>query len=277
MYTEILPINVRTDGASGYSPTLSCYIPNRSHEIDPNRRRRAVIVCPGGAYAYRSDREGEPIALAFASRDIAAFVLNYSTSPAVYPQALCEAAEAIETVRSRADEWGIDPHGIAIAGFSAGGHLAASAGVLFDDPILSDALGTDPLSHRPDGMILGYPVITFGEFGHRDSFKFLLGDNFSDEAACILSLERRITDRTPPAFLWHTFTDECVPVQNTIMFTSELARHKIPFESHIFPSGPHGLARCDATTAGPESQHFMHPEYSGWINDAVRWLMQLHG
>ncbi|MBE6885468.1 MAG: alpha/beta hydrolase [Ruminococcaceae bacterium] len=276
MITQTFSLKVRTAGASDFAPSISCYIPEILSSAKREEPRKAVIVCPGGAYVMRSDREGEPIALAFAAAGMAAFVLNYSVVPATYPQALCEAAEAVALVRSHAEEWQIDPKGILVCGFSAGGHLAGSIGTLWDRPEITEALGGKSEDYRPDGMILSYPVISWGEYADGDSIQNLLGEAFSEERAERVSLEKWVTEKTPPAFLWHTASDEAVPVQNSLLYAMAMAKCGNRVELHIYPDGPHGLALSNEITANrTELSGFIHPECTGWINEAIRFAKTL--
>ena len=171
--------------------------------VEPERKRPLALVFPGGAYAWRSDREAEPVALRLLALGIQAAVVRYSVAPARYPQALEEAAEAVAYARAHAAEWFCDPHKIAVMGFSAGGHAAAQIGLKWHGM-------PQGRNSRPDAMILAYPVITSGEYAHRGSVENLLGEDYErlkDE----VSLEKYVRDDTPPVFLWHTREDESVP------------------------------------------------------------------
>lgn len=199
----------------------------------------AVIICPGGGYEHLAPHEDEPIARWVNSLGYAAFVLHYRL--AHHPAPLADAQRAIRLVRLRASEFNLDPTKIAILGFSAGGHLAASAGTLFTS---GDAKAEDPIercSSRPDAMILCYPVISFGPEGHHGSMVNLLGENPPKELVEKLSLENAVTKQTPPAFIWHTADDEVVPVENSLLFARMLRKNNVPFALHIYPHGQHGL------------------------------------
>jgi acetyl esterase/lipase len=190
----------------------------------------AVVVCPGGGYRRRAPHEGEPVARWLNGLGIAAFVLDYRVAPNQHPAPLEDAGRAMRTVRERAAEWRVDRGRVGILGFSAGGHVAASAGTLMDDA-----------DGRPDLMVLCYPVITFGEHRHEGSMLNLLGEEPPTELREALSLERRVTAEMPPTFLWHTADDASVPVENSLVFAGALARHDVPFALHVFPRGRHGL------------------------------------
>ena len=160
---------------SDSNAVLTAYAIANSKEIQPDRRRPGVLICPGGGYSFTSAREAEPVALQFVAAGISAFVLDYSVAPARYPTQLLEASAAMALMRRRAGEWNLNSDMLAVCGFSAGGHLAASLGTLWNEPFLPEALGTAPGENRPNAMVLCYPVITAGEMAHRGSFDCLLG------------------------------------------------------------------------------------------------------
>ena len=258
-----------------YEPTLTVYCPDNPPKIHPGRVRTAVLVCPGGGYTFTSDREAEPVALQFVAQGFDAFVLRYSVSPERYPESLLEAAAAVSLIRSRAEELAVNPAQIAILGFSAGGHLAASRGVFWNRPELAKKLGKTPDAIRPNALILGYPVITSGPFAHRSSFDELLGPDAAPELLEKMSLEKQVTEQTPPSFLWHTFEDGSVPVENSLEFAMALRRHKVPFELHIYPAGPHGLSLCNYETSSRADQ--MQPHDAGWMALCAEWLKLIFG
>ena len=203
----------------------------------------AVIVCPGGGYGHLAmDHEGDQVAKWLNSLGVSAFVLKYRLGPKYHhPVELWDAQRAIRTVRSKAAEYGLSPDRIGIMGFSAGGHLASTAGTHFDagDPANADPINR--LSSRPDFMILCYPVISFGEFAHQGSRRNLLGENPDPKLVESLSNETQVTARTPPTFLFHTTNDATVPVENSVMFYAALRKAGVPAELHIYERGPHGV------------------------------------
>lgn len=216
-------------------PTLVPYL------VDGASPTAAVVVCPGGGYRRRADHEGEPIALWLNSLGISAFIVHYRVAPYRHPNPLSDAQRAIRTVRSRAQEWNVDPARVGILGFSAGGHLASSSGTHYDNgqPNADDAIERE--SCRPDLLVLCYPVISFVSFVNSGSLTNLLGDPADPQLIQLLSSENQVTPQTPPTFLWHTAEDEAVPVENSLMFASALSRNKVPFELHVYESGRHGL------------------------------------
>jgi len=201
----------------------------------------------------------------FLASGMQAFLLSYSVAPCKYPCAILELARAVSLVREHAEEWRIDPHRVFVCGFSAGGHVCAMLGTRWSDPIFQE-----PFHVRPDGMILCYPLISFEKFSHPGSVNMLLGMNPSNEMLKELSAERHVTAKTPPAFLWHTYEDQSVPVENSLMFAEALRKCGIPFELHVYEKGIHGMALCDETTADPK--HPPDPDSAGWMDLAIRWI-----
>jgi acetyl esterase/lipase len=208
-----------------------------------------VIVCPGGGYGGRAGHEHAPIAEWLASLGLAAAVVDYRVAPYRHPVPLGDAQRAIRLVRANAAAWGVDPQRIGILGFSAGGHLAASAATLFGEVALPVGDAVDRESCRPDALIACYPVITFREpHLHRGSMLNLLGDPPPATLREQLSLETRVTSRTPPSFIWHTADDAAVPVANSLLLAEALGKCGVPYALHVFPHGPHGLGLARADT-----------------------------
>lgn len=239
------------------------------------RRRPAVIICPGGGYEHLSDREGEPVAMQFLSMGCHAFVLHYSLAPDVFPYPQMELAYAVSLVRSHAAEWMIDPEKILVCGFSAGGHLACSLGAYWNQEFLYKPLELTPEDIRPDGMILAYPVITSGPFCHSGSFLNLLGSDSGNETLRrLVSLEYQVGAHTPRTFLWHTSTDNAVPVKNSYLLADALTEHGVNVEMHIYPTGCHGLSLANSEVSG-EDGRFIVPQCQNWISLVKTWLEHL--
>ena len=234
-------------------------------------RRPVIIVMPGGAYAYTSPRESDPVAIPFFAAGFQVLTLHYSCKPDHYPAALLQAAATVAWVRENAEELHADPKNIYVCGFSAGGHAAGSIAILWNEPVIHETLGIDNCLCRPDGMILGYPVITAGSFAHRGSLNNLLGEGQPEEAYQKLSLELRVDDTTPPAFLWHTWED-ALPMENTMLLAQALRAHKIPFELHIFPYGPHGMSVANEESSLPEQTNIRDPHVGSWMQLACEWV-----
>lgn len=260
-----------TDGSEG---RLVGYCIDNSPEVDMERHRPAVLIIPGGGYAMTSDREAEPIALTFVGAGYNAFVLRYSVAPSTYPVALLQAAESMRLIREHSDEWHVNPAAIAVLGFSAGGHLAANLSTSAGDRTLSQH-GYDPELTRPNALMLAYPVITSGPLAHKGSFDNLLGDHRDDQDLLDdLSIERHIDGSTPPVFVWHTMTDDTVPVENSLMLIQACKDAGVSVEAHLFPEGGHGLALGTAETAWGGSGNIF-PCIQIWPKLALDWLSRL--
>jgi acetyl esterase/lipase len=204
----------------------------------------AVIVIPGGGYAVvAADHEGKAVAEWLNTLGVSAFVLQYRLGPRYHhPAPLQDVQRAIRIVRSRAAEWQLDPARIGVLGFSAGGHLAATAATHFDAGVETAATPIDRASSRPDFAILAYPVITMRPpFAHAGSRTNLLGNTPSRQMVDSLSNERQVTSRTPPTFIFHTADDNAVPVENAELFADALRRAHVPVELHVFEHGAHGV------------------------------------
>lgn len=204
--------------------------------------RPAVVICPGGGYNCLSiDKEGYQVASWLNSLGFQAYILKYRLKEFGYPAPLQDVTRAIRHLRSHADPLGIQPTAIGVLGFSAGGHVAAMASTLFDDPDAVTGDNLDKVSARPDFSVLAYPVITLSEpFAHQGSRTNLLGDNPDPEQVHRLSLENAVSENTPPTFLMHSAEDPAVPVENSLLYAQSLSRHKVPFSLHVYPAGPHG-------------------------------------
>lgn len=265
-------LDVKVNGTEDTAKLYTYFLDN-SPEIDPHRIRPVVVICPGGAYAMTSDREGEAIAMKFLGAGIHAVVLRYSVAPTTYPAALRQVAWTVAWLREHAEECHVDPNRIIVQGFSAGGHLAASYGVFWKKKtFLTEELHVDPEQLRPNGLILSYPVITSGLKAHRDSFLNLLGDCY-EELVEEMSLENQVDGDTPKTFLWHTETDNCVPVENSLLFFQALHAQNIPVEMHIYPIGDHGLALATEETANAQGCG-VQKECQSWVPLAIDWVLR---
>lgn len=276
MRYEVFDINIDYQTINvdngGFQPKMSVYLPDNSPEIQIDRKHPTVVICPGGGYAMTSDREAEPIALRFAAAGCNAVVVRYSCVPARFPAALFELSYAVAKVRENAQEWNVDTDRIAVCGFSAGGHLAASFSTLWNQDFVKEYFDYQGGENKPNGMILGYPVITSGEHAHGGSIENLLGEKTADPILLeLVSAEKQVSSDTPPAFIWHTFDDACVPVENSLVLAQALAKEKISTELHIYPKGPHGLALASRETG----DFAVVPECQNWIDMAIRWLKNL--
>jgi acetyl esterase/lipase len=230
------------ENAPGLELSLSPDIPSLTpYLVDTPEPRPAVIVCPGGGYSCRVDREGEPIARWLNSLGLHALVLTYRVKPYKYPYPVLDGQRAVKVVRHQAESLGIIPDRIGILGFSAGGHLASTVATHFDEYESPSLDAIDAVSCRPDFAILCYAVIDMAtSFAHRGSAINLLGEDASPEMLERFSNARAVTANTPPCYLWHSAGDTAVPVSNSLHFADALARHGVPFGLHVYPGGRHG-------------------------------------
>lgn len=250
-----------------------CYLDTYVSLLPAGYKRKALLVIPGGGYGtVCSDREGEPIALAFLHYGYNAFVLHYSTqetSQHRYPTQLTEAALAIKHIKDHAEKYQIDSNEVFVVGFSAGGHLAGCLATMWD----RTEIGCAQEYVKPAGAMLIYPVVTgIEDCAHLQSFQKLLGSEDPDRdllAEC--SLERVVTVKACPVFLMHTANDELVSVRNSLLLADAYARAGVPFEMHIYPDAPHGIALGNAITKCSQEK-WKNPAIAKWVNHAVEWM-----
>jgi acetyl esterase/lipase len=262
-----LPMPLWTGGAPGAvgsaeedTPTLTAYLPAA------NPTKTAVVIAPGGGYVHLAAvKEGSDVAAWLNARGVAAFVLKYRLGPRYHnPIELGDAKRAIRTVRADAAKYGIAPDHIGMWGFSAGGHLTASTGTLFDAGNSAAADRIEQQSSRPDFLILAYPVITMLDpYVHQGSRLYLLGDAPTEAQQRAMSAELQVTAQTPPTFLFSTTDDKTVPVMNSVMFYSALVRAGVPAEMHLFEHGAHGSGLAAA-----------NPQLSGWTDLLIKWMRE---
>ena len=234
----------------GFKPFLMAFL----HDED-DEKRKCIMVAPGGGYCMCAPHEGELVGMEFYKKGLNAFVLIYTTditfSEPLKKQPLNDIARAVRLIRKNADEYNVSPNKLVICGFSAAGHLCATLATHFDDAPDSNPKYSD-ISARPDAVILGYPVITAGDFTHGSSIEALLGKNPSQEELDYFSLEKNVTENTPPCFIWQTLNDTLVPVENSYLFAKALKEKGINYAQYVFPFGDHGLS-----VASPE-------QFFGW-------------
>ena len=256
-------------GDGGKDPTLDLYLPYNMPEINREKDKRpCLLVCPGGGYGFCSERESEPVALQFLTEGFNVFVLRYSVAPYRFPSQLREVAASLELIHRFADLWNCDTKKIAIIGFSAGGHLAAHYSTAYDCKEIREVF---PESKKVNASILCYPVITADpKYRHEGSFVNLLGHKPQVADEEYFSCDRKVTKKTPPAFLWHASDDTCVPVKNSLLYAEALSEKGIPFELHVYPYGGHGISICDKQVHNKVSRDIEYDR--DWLNSAKKWL-----
>ena len=242
-------------------PTLTAYLPEPASATGAG-----VVICPGGGYGGLANHEGEHYARFLNELSIAGFVLKYRLGSAGYrhPIMLQDAARAVRTIRTRADEWKLDPKRVGIMGSSAGGHLASTLLTHFDAGKPDSQDTVERQSSRPDIGILCYAVISMGQFTHQGSKNNLLGKDPAPDLVRDLSNELQVTKETPPCFIWHTYEDKAVPVENSLQFAEALRKAGVPFDLHVYQKGAHGLG-LGSNNYGPAKWH-------PWTRDFAFWL-----
>ncbi|MCH8827943.1 MAG: alpha/beta hydrolase [Planctomycetes bacterium] len=255
-----------SDGAPGAKGTADRDKPSITVYTPPAGKANgcAVVVCPGGGYGHLAvGHEGKDFGEWFNSFGVTAFVLRYRIAPHYrHPSPLLDVQRALRTVRSRAKQWNVDPQRIGVMGFSAGGHLASTAGTHFDRGRADAKDPIDRSSCRPDFLILAYPVVSFTtKYTHKGSRRNLLGNSPNRKLVESLSNELQVTKETPPTFLFHTSADRGVPAENSVLFYLALRKAGVPAEMHIYAKGRHGvgLAKSD-------------PVLSSWSGRLRDWM-----
>lgn len=236
--------------------------------------RRAILILPGGAYSsIASEREGEPIALAFMPYGYNAFVLHYSVNKEPFPIQLIQASKAVKHIRDNAKEYNIDAEKVFVVGFSAGGHLAATLGTMWDKKEIYDYIEMEYGYNKPTGMMLIYPVISSKY--HMGSFKnLLMEEQPSSEMLEMVNIENHINKNSSPAYIIHTSNDTAVNVKNSLVLADKMATLGIQFELHIYPDAPHGVALGnDITKCGVEK--WSNQAIAKWIENAVEWAKSI--
>jgi acetyl esterase/lipase len=279
--------------AKDSSATLTTYVLQQDKYDYRGVKRPAVIVCPGGGYQFVSENEGEPVALAYAREGYCAFVLDYSVrieNP--FPKGLSELALAVKFVREHAGEWNIDSDDISVAGFSAGGHLAASLGVFYDKKFLQELVHAKEDEIKPNALILGYPALSLIKWNTapmapeiakmmddglmpdlrgEDILQIIAGKlDVTDEDADYFNLMNQVTKKTPPSFLWGSNQDTVIHPSDLWGFAAKLREYDVPYELHIFGRGPHGQSTADQVIAAKEQLSTHHLRH--WLPLSLMWL-----
>ncbi|WNS46672.1 alpha/beta hydrolase [Paenibacillus sp. MMS20-IR301] len=274
--------------------TLTTYILDNGEFDQKDIVRPAIVICPGGGYTVISRNEGEPVALAYARMGYQAFVLAYSVKiDHPFPVALLELAHAMAYIRRHAEEWRVDEDNISVIGFSAGGNLALSLGIYYNQPLLAGSTGLTSAEIKPNQLLLGYPAVTLEprsektpdfvielmEKGLMPDMRgpsireILLGkENLSAEEKASLNLLPRIHSGLPRTFIWGTYEDTVILPTDLFGLAGALFRHEVPCELHMFEKGQHGMSLADDTVKAPEQVQHLH--LSEWFNLSLNWLRQ---
>jgi acetyl esterase/lipase len=255
------------NGAPGALGTSSNDIPTLTPYLcESNATGAAMVICPGGGYQHLAPHEGNDYALWLNQHGVTCFVLKYrlGSNGYHYPVEFLDGERAMRWVRAHVDEYKIDPKRIGIMGSSAGGHMASMLVTHFDSGDKNSRNVIERQSSRPALGILCYPVITMGEFAHGGSKKFLLGTNPPPELVTKLSSELQVTTNTPPCFIWQTFEDKTVPVENSLLFAEALRKNHVPFDLHIYQKGAHGM--------GLGNHKDPNAPLLPWTGDCLFWL-----
>ncbi|MBQ8196823.1 MAG: alpha/beta hydrolase [Clostridia bacterium] len=243
---------------------LTVYMHTPNDRESENRIRPVMLVLGGGGYQYVSPREQEPVAMKYYAQGYNAFVLDYSC-PCPYPVDLIEGCLAMAYIRMNAKKYQVDVNHVAAIGFSAGGHLCGTIATLYNQPEVKKVLGENYKLCRPDAVVLSYPVISSSDIGQSDTINTFSDNNPRYRA--LASLENQVSADTPPAFIWSTFNDTAVPVENSIVMAAAYKKAGVPFELHIFEHGDHGLS------IATEEVGSVNTHVAQWVELSLKWLV----
>ena len=258
------------------NPILTAYCADAYQEYCPNKIRECVIILPGGAYAFLSEREKEPVALRLLGYDIAVFTLEYTVAPKLrYPNPFVEVYSALAYIRKNSEKYHIDKNRIIIMGFSAGGHLAASVAAYHQSQEFADYLNINIEDMKVNGCVLSYPVITLNpEFTHFNSAKNITQGN--EELVSKLSVEKQINPNFPKTFIWHTTFDTDVSIKNSLLLAEALSDNNVFFEMHIYPMHGHGQSLADSSVFNDkmiDKNSLQEMQYNTqWVKQAINFI-----
>lgn len=262
--------HIDRDGAA--DGRLSCWVWQTPEQISPIwRKRPAVLIIPGGGYHKVSPREAEPAAMRFLAKGYTAFVMEYSVAPSMFPASLREAAMAMRYIRENAKELEVNENMVAAIGFSAGGHLCGTLGTMYDCPEVADIAPSEMI--RPDALGLCYPVAISWGNTHEGSFENLTHND--PELRARLSLDRLVRSDMPPVYLWHTRTDEAVPVRNSLILAQALDEAGVNFAMHIYRKGPHGMSVANDQAYPVYSVPEMSSDVTKWPENMMQFFQEL--
>lgn len=241
---------------------------------EPNFKRPAMVICPGGGYEMLSNRESEPVALAFLNQGYQVFVLNYTilnkeAKQLLFPIPLYQLAQAIALIRQNSNQWTIDPDRISIIGFSAGGHLCSAYSNLYHDPLFYQKLGYSLQQIKINACILCYPAIDLTTWCPGEVIKQITDDDK------FINPTNLVNKQTPPTFIWHTVSDDLVPVINTMNYAMELLKQGIDHECHTYHQGRHGLSLANKQSAKLMDKRYIDDHVASWFALALNWLEKL--
>lgn len=246
-----------------------------SPELPYSKKRPLLVICPGGAYRFVSDREAEPVALAFSAHGYHTIVLRYPVAPVRYPAALCALAKTVAWAREHAVQYAIDPEAVSVLGFSAGGHLAACLGVFWNAAFLQELTGLSPEQIRPDKLLLAYPVITAGQYAHRESFQNLLGADADIAKQDALSIEKLVHEKMPSCFLWRRKRMPLFQLRircfSPVLFARNIFRRNCissRLERTVSASGQDSQRVQTAAASAPPASHGWSWRAAGWNEPA---------
>ncbi len=251
---------------------LYSYCPDNFDEWSMGRKRKTILILPGGGYKFISQREAEPIALQYLKEDFNVFILAYTVKqkPVLHPlNPVDEVFASILYIKRNAEKYNVDIDHISILGFSAGGHLAASAGLFYQDETYSKLLNCDIDELKFKGLLLAYPVISLTNYTHLATCN--IRTNGNKELIDKFSIEKHITKKFPPTFIWSTFEDDNVSPLNSVMLIEQLIKNNVRVEFHLYPEGHHGLSLANEITCSknnPDKYESVHT----WIENSIRFI-----
>lgn len=271
------------------------YLQEPIMEIDPERKSPVMIIVPGGAYMWVSEREGEPIAAEYYARGFSCVVLKYATEGrkffkentypekipvSVFPNPLVALGLTIAKVRSKAHEWNLDPQRIVVAGFSAGGNLAGQISVFWNEMWLSELTDCQSEMLRPDATILAYPMLDCLKGSERARVnewvnRAMLGNEITETRLREVSPIYHVGNHVPPTFIWHTMEDTFVPVTNSLEYAIKLQENRVPYEMHIYQKGEHGIALGDKRTDSMPDHSQVNSQGATWVELSVGWMKEI--
>lgn len=256
----------RGDNKAGY---LTVYTHENSHEINESRKYPCMLVMPGGAYLYVSDREKEPIALRYFAAGYNAYVLNYSVEPSRYPTQLIEAAMAMAYIRRNAEELHNDSAHVAAIGFSAGGHLCGSISTMYGEKVIFEKTGITAMEAKPNASVFAYAVVCT-EYPQETYFHLC---EEKPEIMAKVNIAANVDKNTSPMFIWCTANDPVVDPGNSLAIASACRKNGVPFDLHIYRDGEHGLSNGDKSVWKDEHPHSKLADR--WLDDTLLWLSEL--